>query len=91
MAARKMSFAFVVTLAVFLTWFTSTSGDTLAHGGFSDSLHLIDFTNVGHHHPLDTRQLGTGPIPTQCDSICNPVINSLGAVSASEASLLSLD
>jgi len=74
-----MSFALVVvTLATLLAWFTSaSSGRTLAAGGFSDSLHLIDFTNADYYHPLDARQLG--PVPTQCDSICNPVTASLGA------------
>ena len=83
-----MTFAFelVVTLAAFLA-FTSASGYTLADGGFSDSLHLVYFTNVNHHHPLDARQLGQGPIPTPCDSICNPVLASLGAVSTSQPSI----
>jgi hypothetical protein len=77
-----MLFAFVISLAALLARFPSAFGYTLADGGFSDSLHLIDFTNVDHH-PLDIRQLGQGPIPSQCSSICDPVSASLNAVSAS--------
>jgi hypothetical protein len=84
--------AFVIAFAVVFAQFPFVFGYVLADGGFSDS--LIDFTiftNVrGHHHPLGVRQLGQGTIPTQCDSICNPVIASLSAVSTFQP-YLSLD
>jgi hypothetical protein len=76
----NFTFATGISLVALLVHLPSVSAFILADGGFGNNLHLLSFSNTGDS-PLGVRQLGQGPIPTECDSVCYPVISLTDAVS----------